>query len=126
MSTVSVELKLNNKTLLEIEELPDKVLYKMARMTLDYSNTIIPMSRGLKTSGQLRRDSMAYGVRGSNGDYYIGSPTRYASHVWNLPAIGTNWTTPNTTSKWFEVALKRHKATIVDNSIEQAKKESNL
>lgn len=124
MSYVSVELNLNKKTLNKIENLPDKVVYKIARKTLDYSNTLIPMSRGLKTSGQLRRDSMSYGVRGSNANYHIGSPTRYANRVWNLPAQGTHWTTPNTTSKWFAVALKRHKKSIVDNSIEEIKKEN--
>lgn len=126
MSTVSVELKLNNKTLIEIEDLPDKVLYKMARKTLDYSYTIIPLSRGKKTSGQLRRDTMVYGVRGSKGDYYIGSPTRYANYVWHLPEKGTNWTTDSTTSKWFNVALKRYEKVIVDSSIEQAKKDAGL
>ena len=124
MSYVSVELKLNKGTLEKIENLPDKIVYKIARKTLDYSNAVIPMSRGLKTSGQLRRQSMSYGVRGSNGDYHIGSPTSYANRVWNLPDRGTNWTTPNTHSKWFEYALKMHQKSIVDSSINEVNKEN--
>ena len=124
MSYVSVELKLNKGTLEKIENLPDKVVYKIARKTLDYTNPHIPMSRGLPTSGQLRRDTMAYGVRGSNGDYYIGSPTRYANRVWNLNDQTTNWTTPQTHSKWFLYALKRYQKSIVDNSINEVNKEN--
>ena len=124
MSYVSVELKLNKGTLERIENLPDKIVYKIARKTLDYSNTVIPMSRGLKTSGQLRRQTMAYGVRGSNGDYYIGSPTSYANRVWNYNDKTTNWTTPGTHSKWFLYALKTHQKSIVENSINEVNKEN--
>lgn len=124
MSYVSVEVKLNKGTLDKIDNLPDKVVYKIARKTLDYSVAVIPMSRGLKTSGQLRRDSVAYGVRGSNGDYHIGSPTSYANRVWNFNDKTTNWTTPNTHSKWFLYALKTHQKSIVENSINEVNKEN--
>ena len=124
MSYVSVELKFNKNTLNKIDNLPDKVVYKIARKTLDYSNSVIPMSRGLSTSGQLRRDTMAYGVHGSDGNYYIGSPTSYANRVWHYNDSTTNWTTPNTHSKWFNVALKRHQKSIVENSINEINKEN--
>ena len=124
MSYVSVELNLNKDALQRIENLPDKVLYKMARKTLDYSNRHIPMSQGLKTSGQLRRQSMAYGVKGTTGDYYIGSPTSYANIVWNLPDKTTNWTTQDTHSKWFLYTLKTYKKSIVDSAINEAVKEN--
>lgn len=124
MSYVSVELNLNKDALQRIENLPDKVLYKMARKTLDYSNRHIPMSQGLKTSGQLRRQSMAYGVKGTTGDYYIGSPTSYANRVWKLPDKSTNWTTQGTHSKWFLYTLKTYKKSIVDSAINEAVKEN--
>ena len=124
MSYVSVELNLNKSTLNRIDNLPDKVVYKIARKTLDYTSSIIPMSRGKATSGQLRRDTMAYGVRGSDGNYHIGSPTEYANYVWHLNDSTTNWTTPQTHSKWFNVALKRYKQSIVDNSINEVNKEN--
>lgn len=114
MSTV--EIHFNNNTLKYIEKMPDKTIYAIARKTLDYSTAKIPMD-----TGKMRRLSQAYGVKGSKGDYHIGSPTRYASHVWNLPAR-THWTTPGTNNQWFKRALKEHKASIINSAINEVKK----
>lgn len=127
MSSVSVELHLNDKTLKEIKGLPDKVMYEMARRTLDVTKIHIPMSATPRHSGTLRKTTMDMGVKGEPGDYYItsiGSPTRgYANRVYNMNDSSTNWTTPDTHSKWFEYSLKRYKEVIVNDAINKARKE---
>lgn len=118
---VSVKVVPNTKTQAGLKVIPDRVIFTIARMTLDTARDtdIIPMSPpGTKTRGQLRRTSMAGGVRGSNGNYYIGSYTSYASYVWNME--GVNWTTPGTDNKWYTRTLKRHGQTITQNAINKA------
>ena len=126
MSTVSISLKLNNQTLKTIDQLDDKVMYEMARKTLDMSEIHIPKSAIVRHAGTLRRVTKANGVRGYNGDWYISSTTNYASRVWNLPDQGTNWTTSRTHSKWFDWTLKHYQKQIIDSSIDKVKKENNL
>ena len=116
---ISVRLVPNTKTQSGLKRIPDRVIWNVARDTLDKarSTEIIPMSPpGTKTRGRLRSTSMAGGVRGSNGNYYIGSYTGYASHVWNMPD-STNWTTSGTNNKWYTRTLQRHGATIINNAI---------
>lgn len=116
---VSVKLVPNTKTQAGLKVIPDRVMRQVARETLDRAYPIIPMSPpGAKTRGQLRKTSMAGGVRGSNGNYYIGSYTSYASYVWNME--GVNWTTPGTDGKWYTRTLKRHGQTITQNAINKA------
>ena len=58
----------------------------------------------------MRQTSMAAGVRGSNGDYYIGSYTDYAKYVWVMPNT-TNWTEPGTFGPWYqEIYTKQQKS----------------
>lgn len=120
----SVEFQPNKRVQQGLKKLPDEVIYKMARKTLDLSQPHIPMSKGLNTSGQLRRTTMAKGVRGSNGDYYLSSPTNYATRVWSMNDDSTNWTTPGTHSKWFEWTLKRYNKQIEDSSLNEAWKDT--
>ena len=116
---VDAELRLNPKTMGGLKRIPDAVLYTIAKETLDYSQPITPMSKMKNHAGTLRRETASGGVKGSNGDYYIGSYTNYAKYVWKMPS-STNWTTPNTNNKWFVRALKEHQATIIDNAINKA------
>lgn len=116
---VSVKLVPNTKTQAGLKVIPDRVIHTVARMTLDTARDtdIIPMSPpGTKTRGQLRRTSMAGGVRGSNGNYYIGSYTSYASYVWKMPD-STNWTDKKSNNRWYTRTLKRHGQTITQNAI---------
>lgn len=114
---VSVEFDINRNTMNALKNIPNVIMYKVARQTLDLSYPIIP-----KDTHKMARTSNAMGVRGSSGNYYIGSYTNYASNVWNM-SENTNWTTPNTNNKWFTRALKQHGKTILDNAINQAWKE---
>ena len=118
-----VEFKPNPKVERGLKEIPDDILYSIARQTLDMSVNIIPKSVGQATSGKLRRTSLSGGVRGSHQDYYIGSYTNYAVHVWNMNDATTNWTTPNTHSQWYTRTLKKNGQTIINNAITRSWKE---
>lgn len=110
---VTAQIDWNPKVKNGLGIIPDKTLYQMAKMTLDMSIPTIP-----KDSGTMRRTSMAGGVRGGNGDIYIGSYTDYATYVWRMTNV--NWTTPGTNGQWYARTLKQHQATIVNNAINRA------
>ena len=116
---VSVQVVPNPKTMAGLKVLPDRVMYQIARQTLDRSLTIIPKGK----TGHLRNTSMAMGVSGSSGNYYIGSYTDYASYVWKMPD-STNWTTPGTNNKWYTRTLKKHGKSITENAINRGWSES--
>ena len=120
----SVEVQLNKKTENGLKRLPGKVMYEMARKTLDLSEIHIPKSALVRHAGTLRKATMSNGVRGQDGDYYLTASTNYANRVWNLPDQGTHWTTPGTHSKWWDWTLKTYKKQIEDNAINQAWKET--
>ena len=115
---VSYEFKWNQKTKKGLEELPDEILYKIGSLTLAFSVPMIP-----KKTKTMMRETVANGVRGGNGDYYLKSSPGYASYVWNMNDSTTHWTTPGTHSQWFARTLKRNGATIIDNAINQAWKD---
>lgn len=115
---VSCQLKWNPKVHKGLKTIPDDILYEVALETLDRSYNLIPMSNIKNHSGTLRRSSKSGGVRGGNGDYWIGSYTKYASYVWNME--GVNWTTPGTNNKWYARTLKRYGQTIIQNSISKS------
>lgn len=112
-----VEFEPNKQTENTLLNLGDKVAYAVARMTLDYSINHVPMSRGKNTSGQLRRSTSLYGVRGSNSNYSIGSATSYAKYVYNMNNATTNWTTPGTNSRWFHETFKKKNQVFLKNAI---------
>ena len=112
----SVEFIPDKQTENKLIHLGDKVAYAVARQTLDYTIPHIPMSRGKSTSGQLRRSTSVYGVRGSNGNYSIGSITSYAKYVYNMGA-GTHWTTPGTFGKWFEKVFKDKQTQMIKTAL---------
>lgn len=95
------------------DKLPDEVIYTVARMTLDMSYTTIPMDKG-----DLRKTSMAAGVRGSDKNYYIGSYTNYAKYVWVMPD-STNWTTPGTHGKWYKRYFDKNGSSILNMALER-------
>lgn len=115
MST-SVEFIPDARTEKVLNTVGDKVAYAVARQTLDYTMEHIPKSIGKSTSGQLRRSTLVYGVRGSSGIYSIGSVTSYAKYVYNMGA-GTHWTTPNTFGKWFHRVFEQKHELMLKNAI---------
>jgi hypothetical protein len=115
---VSYEFQWNDKVRLGLDKIPDDILYEVARQTLDRSYALIPKSNLKNHAGTLRRSSISGGVRGSSGDYYIGSYTTYASSVWKMTNV--NWTTPGTNNKWFARTLDRYGTTIIDSAINKS------
>ena len=113
-----VEFIPDKRTEKVLNSVGDKVTYAVARMTLDYSMTIIPMSRGKATSGQLRRSTSVYGVRGSNGNYTIGSVTSYAKCVYNMPDTN-NFTIKGTHGHWFHTVFKEKHNLMLKNAIDR-------
>lgn len=122
---VSVQVVPNPKTMAGLKVLPDRVMYQIARQTLEMARSVlIPKSpAGTKTSGNLRTSSMAGGVQGSSGNYYIGSYTSYASYVWNMPD-STNWSFTGSGNKWYTRTLKKHGKTITETAINRGWSES--
>lgn len=117
---VTYEVKWNDKTKRGLNNIPNDILYAIAKQTLDYSVPMIPQSKKVGHAGTLRRASISGGVRGGNGDYYIGSYVNYASRVWRMNDSTTNWTTPGTHSQWFARTLKQYGKIIADNAINQS------
>ena len=99
----------------EVLDVSDKIMYSIARQTLDRTFPHIPMSKR-KGVVHMRQTSMSAGVRGSDGDYYIGSYTNYAKYVWVKPK-STNWSEPNTFGKWYEEIWKKQGKSIVDSCV---------
>ena len=101
----------------EVLEASDKIMYSIARQTLDRTFPHIPMSKR-KGVVHMRQTSMSAGVRGSNGNYYIGSYTNYAKYVWVMPR-NTNWTEPGTFGKWYQEIYTKQKKSIVGIAIKE-------
>ena len=99
----------------ELEERPNLITYAIARQTLDLSFPHIPKDRGI-----MRQTSTSAGVRGTDGNYYIGSYTKYALKVWKMPD-NTNWSEPNTFGRWYEKIWKRLGDNITKNIVERYK-----
>lgn len=93
--------------------IPDKIIYDLARTTLDLSFPIMP-----ERTGKMKSTSLARGVQGGNGVYRIGSYTDYASYVYNMPD-STNWTTAGTTSQWFHKTLQKYGNNILKEAVER-------
>lgn len=111
MSNFTVSVKLNPKLEPTLTQVSDKMIYAIAKETLTQSESVIPLR-----TGKMRKSSITAGVKGSNRDYYIGSYTSYATHVWNLPD-NTNWTTPGTNNRWFERTLREKGQMIIINAV---------
>lgn len=98
------------------ETIPDKVIYEIARTTLDLVIPTIPQN-----TGKMRRATISGGVRGGNGEYYIGSYTNYAKYVYEMDNNKTHWTTPGTNSYWFKEYWLKHGKGIASMVIEENK-----
>ena len=111
MIETSVEVKWIPSAKKKVLEAPDKMLYGIAYETLHRTMPNIP-----KDTGYMRKTSLNGGVKGSSGDYYIGSYTNYAKYVWAKPK-STNWSEPNTFGKWYEEIWKKQGKSIVDSCV---------
>ena len=103
----------------KIEQTPKKMLYDIARITLDTTYQNIPLSNN-KNSGKLRTSSISGGVREEKQDYYIGSYTNYAKYVWKMGG-NTKWSTPNTFGKWYDEVYRKQYNNINKQAVERNK-----
>ena len=102
----------------EINNYMDKVVFGIARATLDFTNT----GRHFPyRTGNLNRASMAEGVvKDSNNNYHLGARgADYAPKVWTWGS-GTNWTNPQTYPQWYITEFQRDKNIIVQSAIKNA------
>lgn len=112
---VDVKVRFNPNLDKNLTQTEDRMIFAIASDTLRESETTIPMR-----TGRMRKSSIQAGVKGSNKDYYIGSYTKYASHVWNFPD-DTHWTTPGTNNRWYERVWKEKGTLIQKNAVERNK-----
>lgn len=110
------ELKWNKENLNKLKGVPDKMLYFMARKTLDMTIPYVPQDTKvmrLSTSG-----FRGQGVVKTPHGYEIGSDTYYASDVYLYDDSTTNWTTPGTYSHWFARTWRDKQPTIKQMAID--------
>ena len=96
----------------EINGFENEVVYRTARMTLDFTIPHIPYR-----TGDLNKSSLAFGVQGQDKVYSLGAGVPYAKYVWNFNQETTNWTNPRSYSQWFLTEFKNQKETILGNSV---------
>lgn len=111
---ITARLEWNKPVLRGLELVGDKGMYMIARETLDRNNSseITPWK-----TGKMSRSAMSGGVKGSNGHYYIGNYTDYASSVWKMTNV--NWTNPKSENQWFMRTLQRNQVSIVDTALKK-------
>lgn len=105
----------------QIKNWQDKVVYTIARKTLDFTNS---GSHFPYLTGELNRASMNEGViEISKGTYGLGAKgVSYAPAVWQY-GENTNWTNKNTIPQWYLGVFDKYKTEIVDDSIRIANNE---
>lgn len=99
------EVKWNLQNKKKFEDTPNKIMYFIARKTLDMTIPAVPWN-----TGRMRRSTSAFRGLGvvPEGDnkYIIGSDTEYARKVYLYNDATTHWTTPGTHSHWFSRTWK--------------------
>lgn len=113
----SVVVKINDRTIQELKNMPDKITYATARVFLDRveNSKITPYK-----TGKMEMTMFNNGVKGSNGDYYIGNFTNYAGYVYAFPQ-SVNWTNPLSKAQWFETFWKSQGKSVLDNVVARYK-----
>lgn len=117
--SVSVEIP-RELPIKELDRYMDLVVYNVARITLDYTNS---KQRFPYLTGELNRASMAEGVVSEgNKTYHLGaSGVDYAPYVWEYPQE-TNWTNPNTYAQWYLTEYQNEKELITNLAVNNAMK----
>lgn len=113
----SVVVKINDKTIQELKNMPDRITYAVARQTLD---RVGPAKITPYKTGKMEMTMFSNGVRGSNGDYSIGNFTNYAGYVYAFPQ-SVNWTNPLSKAQWFETFWKSQGKSVLDNVVARYK-----
>lgn len=110
----------------QLQKWEDKVVYGMARATLDFTNkNAFP-----EKTGTLRRASMAAGVKTVGrmtyglgySEEYDGESVDYGKIVYKY-GPGTHWTNKSTVPHWYDGVFKKHKSNIMQDALNIAKSE---
>lgn len=90
----------------EISNWEDKVVYGIARATLDFTNT---RHHFPYLTGELNRASMSEGVvQEIKGTYHLGARgVEYAPKVWNYNNV--NWTNKQTIPQWYKGVYNKYR-----------------
>ena len=88
----------------------DKTVYNIARTTLDMTTGHFP-----RRTGDLERGSYAFGVKGGNATYSLGTTVSYGKYVWDMKNV--NWTNPSTLPQWYYTVFKNHSESIVSQAV---------
>ena len=114
----SVRLEWNNSTITKLtKDIPDEIVHRTASIFLDLVIPTIP-----ERTGKLRQSTLSGGVRGGNGEYYVGSYTDYAKYPYTMNNETTHWTTPGTNSYWFKEYWQKHGKAIFQIAVEESLK----
>lgn len=117
MMSVEATLKWNEKTRINLQQAPEKVMRMIARQTLDLTGS--SKVTAYKT-GKTERSMFEKGVQGDmSTGLYIGNFTDYAMYVY--PKSNVHWTNPNTKTKWFEHIWTTKGSGIIDRAIKECK-----
>ena len=113
----AVVVHINDKTMKELEKLPDKEVYAVARQFLDRvgSSKVTPYK-----TGKMEMSMFSSGVKGTNKNYYIGNFTNYAGYVYAFPQ-SVNWNNPLSKAQWFENYWKSNGKSIFENVVARYK-----
>ena len=105
----------------EISNWQDKVVYGIARATLDMTNSVHAFPY---LTGNLNRASLSEGVRTEGkGTYYIGAyNVPYGRTVWNYGSK-TNWSNPKTMPQWYKSVYNKYRDTINQTALKNAESE---
>lgn len=99
----------------------DKVIYSVARKTLDFTDSGHHFPY---LTGELNRASMSEGVlRLGDKEYGLGAKgVEYAPKVWQY-GTGTKWTNPDTIPQWYMGVFEKYKSEIMEDAVNTAKRE---
>lgn len=116
--SMSVTIKYNKSTMNKLKLLPDKMVYEIARQTLDRvgSMKITPYK-----TGRMERTMFSSGVKKDmSGVYTIGNYINYAHYVYAKPQ-NTNWTNPKSKAQWFDYFWKSQGKNVFNNVVSRYK-----
>ena len=106
----------------QIKKWEDKVIYGMARATLDFTNSAhyFPYKTGALNISSMNKGVVAMGDK-TYGLGYEGT-TEYAPHVWKM-GDNTKWTNPNTLPQWYYRTFEKHHTEITQLALKNAESE---
>lgn len=101
----------------KIEQMPDRLMYAIARTTLDQVGA---MQVTPYLSGRTEQSMFSKGVQKDTDGYYIGNFTDYASYVYKMPQ-NTNWSRKSTKAQWFESVWQQKGEAITNETMARYK-----